>query len=140
LEIVVPVVGCPDYLGLMRDRAARMGLDATGTATAMDDATYPCFPPALVSHVRKHDPVAVYSSSPDIHPAPNPFLGKKILAIAGGKDPLVPWRFSAPFFDALLDVGGDGVKESFVDELAAHEWTDAMGDRMALFVERWCLS
>jgi len=151
LEIVIPIVGCPDYLSLMSDRATRRGVDAS-------DPTY--FPPSLVAYVRQYDPVAALSpsshnthtahstsfnaaqtaSTSSTHPvASNPFLGKKILAIAGGKDPLVPWQFSAPFFEQLLYVGSDGVKENFIDEDAAHEWTEAMGERMAQFVERWCL-
>ena len=111
----------------MYDRACRRGIDPS-------DPAY--FPPSLVDYIRKHDP----ASAPTMNSldASNPFLNKKILAIAGGQDPLIPWPFSKPTFDAL-EVGGAGVKECFVDEEAKHEWTDKMSDRLTEFINKHCL-
>lgn len=126
IEVVVPIVGCPDYIPLMYDRASRRGIDASDPAH---------FPPSLVAYIRSHDPA---SSAFKLTDASNPFWGKKILAMAGGKDPLVPWTFSRAFFDAL-EVGDRGVKECFIDPDAKHEWTDAMGEVMAAFIKQHCL-
>lgn len=110
----------------MHDRASRKGIDEL-------DPNY--FPQSLIAYIRKHDPAVAPFNVAD---ASNPFLNKKVLAIAGGKDPLVPWIFSRAFFDAL-EVGETGVKECFIDLDAKHEWTSAMGDRMAEFIKKHCL-
>jgi predicted esterase len=111
----------------MFDRATRKGYDPT-------DATY--FPPDFVAYVKAHDPCMVPAFTQD---ETNPYLGKKILAIAGGKDRLVPWQFSAKFYESL-QVGDHGVKELFIDEEAGHVWTDKMGDVISNFIERYCIT
>ncbi|KAG9056346.1 hypothetical protein FS842_010923 [Serendipita sp. 407] len=126
IEVAMPVVGCPDFLSLMTDRATRKGCDPSNAAH---------FPRSLVEFVRKYDPATAPFTSPDNR---NPFVGKKILAISGAKDRLVPWEFSESFFDSLY-VGEGGLKEHFQDEDAGHVWTTKMGDKMAEFVLRHCL-
>ncbi|CAG8534094.1 13282_t:CDS:10 [Acaulospora colombiana] len=101
---------CPDYLNLMFDRATRKGFDTTATAY---------FPPNFVAYVKENDPCSAPVSN---HDETNPYLGKKILAIAGGKDRLVPWQFSAKFYESL-QVGEHGVKEMFIDDEAGHNET-----------------
>ena len=93
------------------------------------------FPSSLIELVRKDDPAAAQYT---VLGESNPFIDKKILAVAGGKDTLVPWKFTKPFFDSL-QVGSRGVKESFVDEEAGHEWTAMMAERMAAFIKTSCL-
>lgn len=111
----------------MTDRATRRNIDSSSPAY---------FPPSLVQYIQKHDPIAALPSPPVNNV--NPFLHKRILAISGGKDELVPWRFSQDFWERL-DVGVDGVKDNFMDEDAGHEWTEKMGDRVAEFVQKHCL-
>lgn len=126
LTVGVPIVGCPDYLQLMTDRATQYGY-------SVPDSHH--FPSSLVELVQKIDPAATQYTAPD---GSNPFIHKKILVIAGGRDTLVPWKFTKPFFDSL-HVGSRGSKESFVDEDAGHEWTARMADRMAAFITASCL-
>ena len=119
--------GCPDYLSLIIDRAKIGNVDVGSPAH---------FPPSLIRYIEEHDPISALPNPPIKNT--NPFLHRRILAIAGAKDPLVPWRFSQEFWERL-DVGEDGVKENFVDENAGHEWTEKMGDKMAEFVQKQCL-
>lgn len=111
---------------MIRDRAARRNLDLTSTR----------LPPSLVAYIQHNDPIAALSNPPIRNV--NPFLHKKVLAIAGGRDDLVPWKFSEGFFERM-DVGPHGVKECFVDDDAGHEWTEKMGDKVAHFIELHCL-
>jgi len=127
LEVGIPIVGCPDYLSLIIDRAKIGNVDVGSPAH---------FPPSLIRYIEEHDPISALPNPPIKNT--NPFLHRRILAIAGAKDPLVPWRFSQEFWERL-DVGEDGVKENFVDENAGHEWTEKMGDKMAEFVQKQCL-
>jgi hypothetical protein len=109
----------------MTERATRKGLSISP----------PIFPAQLIAYVRGHDPAAAaYDTSSE----GNPYWNRRILAIAGGKDTLVPWSASQIFFEKL-EVGPRGVKELFVDGEAGHKWTDSMGDRMMIFIEKYCL-
>jgi len=84
----------------------------------------PFFPASFLDHVAKHDPVSTgYTSA---SPETNPFYGKKVLAVAGGRDTLVPWVHSERFFGEL-EVG-EGTKDLFIDPEAGHEVTPAMVD------------
>lgn len=107
------------------DRANKRGLSTSS----------PIFPAQFVAHVRKHDPAAACFTNDTNE---NPFLHKRILAIAGGKDSLVPWAASQAFFEKL-ELGQAGVKELFIDEEAGHKWTNPMGEKMAEFIEKYCL-
>jgi hypothetical protein len=111
----------------MTDRAKIRNVDASSPVH---------FPPSLIRYIQEHDPIAGLPNPPIKNI--NPFLHRKILAIAGAKDRLVPWRFSEEFWERL-DVGHDGVKENFVDKNAGHEWTEDMGNKMAEFVQKHCL-
>lgn len=63
----------------------------------------------------------------------NPFLGKKILVLAGGKDELVPWAFSETFVEGI-QVGEEGVKTVVVYPSVGHEFTTPMAEDVANFV------
>ncbi|KAF9000747.1 hypothetical protein BDQ17DRAFT_666041 [Cyathus striatus] len=77
----IPIIGCPDYMKLMRQRAQRKHIPFTG----------PYFPPNLVKLIERWDPAStLYKTMED----GNPFLGKKILVLSGGSDELVPWEAS----------------------------------------------
>jgi hypothetical protein len=84
----------------------------------------PFFPASFLDYVAKHDPVSTgYTSA---SPEANQFYGKKVFAVAGGKDRLVPWVHSERFFGEL-EVG-EGTKDVFIDPEAGHEVTPAMVD------------
>ena len=90
----------------------------------------PFFPASFLDYVAKHDPVATgyISASPE----ENPFYGKKIFAVSGGKDPKVPWVHSERFFGGL-EVGS-GKKDLFIDPDVGHEISPAMADAIVKWV------
>jgi len=152
------VIGCPDYVRLMEDRAIRSKL-----ATCMD--TDPPgrnfrgskdFPPSLLAAVEKYDPAGILLSRVD-DPSRTPFTeeqvrlrsimaerlaGKKVLCLSGGKDRLVPYKQGEPFLTWLkkaLDAKDGWFNdhetelEDIVDPDAGHEFSPLMRKE----AERW---
>jgi len=129
----VVVIGCPDYMRIMTDRA-RLSKRSTYTTTEdTPEASFlgsPDFPRSLITACSKHDPKALLfgtspipptsSSSPSspplstleqnrIRPLLNTSLsGKRILVCSGGADKLVPYHCSEPFLRFLKDATGTG--------------------------------
>lgn len=68
-----------------------------------------------------------------VNPSENPFFGKKILVLSGGKDQLVPWSASQDFVERL-HVGDEGTKISVVVPEAGHECHPVMMETMAKFI------
>lgn len=157
--MLLSIIGCPDFLTLMTSRARSFG-DSTLKGT--DPAGPPAFPHSLVAHVTKTSPTPMsLSPSPssnapgsNIHSSDtpwtynptdatdrlvNPFIGKKVLVLSGGADPLVPWSASQTFVDAL-QVGENGRKEVFLQDGVGHECTSEMVERLARFVWEEALS
>ncbi|KAJ7454866.1 Alpha/Beta hydrolase protein [Mycena latifolia] len=121
LKLMVPIIGCPDYLGLMVPRAEAQGI-AMGP---------PHFPESLLKVISESTLTGLpYTSKGD----ENPFLGKKVLVLSGGSDPLVPWTASQKFVEGL-EVG-TGSKEVVVQEGAGHEVTPEMVKAMVAFTLR----
>lgn len=116
VTVGIPIIGCPEYMSLISERARKHDIVIQP----------PFFPASFLDHVAKHDPVATAYTSAS--PEENPFYGKKILAVAGGKDPLVPWVHSERFFEGL-EVG-KGKKDLFIDAEAGHQLTPAMEDEI----------
>ncbi|KAF9024916.1 alpha/beta-hydrolase [Hymenopellis radicata] len=127
LTIGVPIIGCPDYLSLISERALKFDIPLDGSAY---------LPDSLLSLIQSSDPVAVPYRSID---ASNPFLGKKILVLSGGKDTLVPWSASESFVEHL-NVGNKGIKQAVVQEDAGHETTPEMVRRLVDFVTEHALN
>nr|POE56328.1 hypothetical protein CFP56_50872 [Quercus suber] len=152
------VVGCPDYVRLMTDRAVRSKLSScTNTEPAGKDFVgSEDFPPALVEAVQTSDPAGLLLTGlRDPSHAPSeaeqqrlrPVLrerlaGKKILCLSGGKDKLVPYAQGKPFLDwlkAALDERSGWcndagiVLEDILEPDARHEFTRVMRDH----AERW---
>ncbi len=96
----------------------------------------PYFPDSLIAYIKQND--AIYSPYTALDSS-NPFLGKKILALSGAKDLLVPWAVTKSFFNQL-NVGVDGVKRVIVESEAGHELTTGMIKETALFVWEQALS
>jgi len=117
LSIGIPIVGCPDYLALMHDRAKASGLQFRP----------PILPDSLLKLIEKESPVSALVTGR------NPFFGKKILVLAGGKDELVPWVFSESFVEQI-EVGEEGVKKVVVYPDVGHAFTATMEEVVADFV------
>lgn len=121
----IPIIGCPDYLKLITQRAQKAGVPITP----------PFFPENFKTLVQHVDPVAdAYSSSSQ----ENPFLNKRILVLSGKDDKLVPWSASEVFVDRL-NVGERGVKRVKLYPGVGHELTDEMVTEMANFITEFCL-
>ncbi|KAJ7219983.1 Alpha/Beta hydrolase protein [Mycena pura] len=111
VKLVIPIIGCPDYLALMGPRAEAQGV-AVGP---------PHFPENLVKLIRDMSLASLpYTSKND----ENPFLGKRVLVLSGGSDMLVPWVASQEFVERL-EVGS-GHKKYVVYEGVGHEVTAEM--------------
>lgn len=82
----------------------------------------PYFPTSLLELVNQRDPVGKAFDRVD---GANPYLGKKVLVLAGGADKLVPWEASREFVERLA-VGPSGVKEVVVLEGVGHECSGEM--------------
>lgn len=113
-------IGCPDYLKLIGGRAEE-------TSVPFEP---PYMPASLRSFIERHDPAqAAYTASD----ASNPFLGKKILVLSGGDDPIVRWRCSEEFVEKL-NVGPDGLKKVLVYPGVGHTCTPEMVVEMGTFL------
>lgn len=109
----------------MRERMAKIPVDFAP----------PAVPPALLSLIASRAPPSTPYTSTD---ASNPFLGKKVLILAGAKDRLVPYEpHTRVFFDAL-EVGPDGAKEREIYD-CGHEFTPEGTLRCADFIARFGL-
>ncbi|KLU83820.1 hypothetical protein MAPG_02870 [Magnaporthiopsis poae ATCC 64411] len=142
----VSIIGCPDYMFLMSDRAKKLKLPTASTAD--DGAGFlgsKDFPPDLVRACRKFDPKALvfgtqeptWPLSPDGEGRVKQLLasrlrGKKILNCYGGADRLVPYRCSEPFlnfFKKACDQWAPELDVSFDSREypeAGHEFADDM--------------
>jgi pimeloyl-ACP methyl ester carboxylesterase len=123
LSLGIPIIGCPDYMKLISQRAASSDIPFSP----------PYFPTSFQTYVRTHDPAQLAYRAKD---ASNPFLGKKVLVLSGKEDKLVPWVASAEFVEGL-EVGEGGVKRVVVEEGAGHEWTKGMQREADVFVREW---
>jgi hypothetical protein len=119
VKVGIPIIGCADYLKLMRGRAASNNLEFRP----------PLFPDHLFDIVAKWDPVSTAYDSIE----GNPFHGKRILVLSGGQDLLVPFEPSREFFEKL-NVGPTGVKKLVIEPEAVHEYTDSMASVLCHFI------
>jgi hypothetical protein len=113
IRIGIPICGCADYLAMMEQRAEKLGIPRTA----------PFFPESLRALVRAYDPVVA---------PPGAFSGKRILALVGADDMLVPWSVSRAFVEAL-DVGERGKKKVVVQPGVRHEYTPEMREELFQF-------
>lgn len=157
------IVGCPDYVRLMTDRAIRSKVQSAISSDPpgryfVGSAD---FPKPLVEAIERFDPAGILLGELDtvtgddhLHPPSEaeqarlrPIMterlaGKKIFCVSGGKDRLVPYAQGEPFITWLgkaLDketgwFNDQGTElESIVDQEANHECTKYMRQE----AERW---
>lgn len=125
----IVIIGCPDYVRLMRHRAAKSKLE-TWILSEPPGATFlgsKDFPSGLLKAVREWDPVGYLigcleqepgvdrfgSFAPEEIEILRPLLkyslgGKQILNLAGAADKMVPYSCSMPFMEFLKDVTSKG--------------------------------
>lgn len=127
LSLAAPIIGCPNYLGLILPRAAKNNIPTDNSRE---------FPNSLRTLIQRTDPSTFPYTSKG---AENPFLGRKILVLSGAADPVVPWAASKEFVEQL-EVGDKGLKEVFVEEGAKHETTPEMVKHLSAFVKKHFLS
>lgn len=155
ISTAIVIIGCPDYVRLMSDRA-RLSKLGTWTHSNPPGSSFlgsTDFPTDLVEAVEKYDPAGLFlgevvSRDDDVYeriPTASeqkrllPLMrrclqGKRILNLAGGADPLVPYRCGKPFLrwlktatasDGWFSEGGvvfediifDGVKHELSPEM-----------------------
>ena len=157
------VIGCPDYVRLMTDRAIRAKL-ASCTKTDPPGSRFlgsTDFPPHLIEAVERYDPAGLLLGELDVvtgddhlHPPSDSekarlraimiekLAGKKILCLNGGKDRLVPYQQSEPFltwFAKAVDKRAGWFNdcgtelEDFTDPNGMHEFSENMRKE----AERW---
>ncbi|EQB54216.1 hypothetical protein CGLO_05978 [Colletotrichum gloeosporioides Cg-14] len=144
----VVIIGCPDYMALMSDRAQRSKLatfsaeDAGASFLGSRD-----FPPDLVAACLRHDPKGILFGT---GPVPTSAVaeaaeqqrlrglldarvrGKKFLVCSGGDDKLVPYSKAKPFVDFFEEatrtwyVDGGVVFENIVYEGVGHAFSEGM--------------
>ena len=165
ITAAIVIIGCPDYVRLMSDRAQlsklqtwvgspHPGSDFLGSAD---------FPPGLVEAVEQYDPAGlllgnvsdrneeIYERDPSeaemkrIRPLMERCLqGKKILNLSGGADKLVPYKCGEPFLKWLKRAISDGAwfgdggvfLEDIVFENIGHETTPNMVKEAVRFVSQ----
>lgn len=111
------VVGCVDYTKLMMHRAEKSRVDPASV-----------FAHGLAEVVKKVDPAARGAEA-----VSNSWQGKKVLAVFGGADPLVPYDCSREFLREVRDLGVVDITEVVIDGVG-HVCTDEMGREVARFV------
>ncbi|KAH7350815.1 hypothetical protein BKA65DRAFT_426173 [Rhexocercosporidium sp. MPI-PUGE-AT-0058] len=115
----IVIIGCPDYINLMTDRARLSKLPSyiTTTPPGCSFLGSPSFPSTLLNALSKSDPRSILFPSPTSIPSSSslsttertrllPLLthhlsGKSLLICSGGADKLVPYRCSQPFLEFL---------------------------------------
>ncbi|KAI1875213.1 hypothetical protein JX265_004271 [Neoarthrinium moseri] len=151
----VVVIGCPDYMTLMTDRAR---LSKRDTFSVADNGAgflgSRDFPLALVGACKKYDPKGILFGTGQIAPQQpsdeekarlrsilDPRIrGKKFQLLSGGKDKLVPYAKGEPFlnfFKAAVETwyedGGVSVEDIIYPE-AGHEFSPRMMQDAVRFI------
>ncbi|KAG9239624.1 hypothetical protein BJ875DRAFT_85163 [Amylocarpus encephaloides] len=117
----IVIVGCPDYMNMMTDRARLSKLPSYTSSSGSSFLGSKDFPNALIASCQKYDPKGLLfgthpvpsaipdslipyqgSTSPKVRSVLSSSLaGKSILVCSGGDDKLVPYRCSEPFLTFL---------------------------------------
>ena len=163
ISTAIIIIGCPDYINLMSDRARLSKLEtwAGGTPPGSCFLGSKDFPQGLVDAVGKYDPAGLfmaqfqsrtsenYTRPPSDHEKRKLILtmknllhGKRILNLAGGADKMVPYNITVPFIswlkNAVAPRGLSGDRETVVEDIVfdgvGHEMTPGMVKEVVRFV------
>lgn len=164
ISTAIVVIGCPDYVRLMSDRA-RLSKLKTWTESSPPGSQFlgsKDFPAGLVEAVEMWDPAGLfrkvlngatmaeglYDPSADEQERLVPVMrqclqGKRILNLAGGADKLVPYKCAKPFLDWLKRaISSDGwfkngnvVLEDKIFDGVGHEMSEGMVKEVLRFMK-----
>lgn len=132
----VVVIGCPDYLKLMTDRA-RLSKLKTWTETNPPGKEFvgsKDFPASLLEAVQRYDPAGLLMAKGGNGSIGETLSGKRIMNLAGGADKLVPYKQSEGFltwFKGVIEKGGEAEAAgvTLVDKVydgVGHEMSEGM--------------
>jgi hypothetical protein len=143
IAVGVPIIGCCDYLSLMRNRLR--GSDEAINEETEAERKY--LPDGLKSALRLLDAGGMGE------PAVQRLKTRKLLVLCGSDDRLVPYHCSQPFIERLqramadeLEAAADhlhhqsGVCEVVVETGKGHELTDSMVTAAGDWLLRWACS
>ncbi|KAF5001896.1 hypothetical protein FGRMN_743 [Fusarium graminum] len=116
IDAAVVIIGCPDFAGLLTDRATQANLDY---GAAFVGSKY--FPKDLTQTCSLHDPKTLLFGTSPIPSSPlsateqarlklildERIRGKKLLLCSGGDDALVPYAKTKPFATLLKEAVGE---------------------------------
>ncbi|KAG0645182.1 hypothetical protein D0Z07_9267 [Hyphodiscus hymeniophilus] len=145
VSAAVIIIGCPDYMRVMTDRARLSKLRSYTKADGAEFLGSTDFPNALVASVKKWDPRGILFGTSDIQPYPSEseqkylrdildakIKGKKVLVCSGGADKLVPYHCAEPFMGFLKNAtsgwykDGDVYVEDIVYPGVGHAYSSGM--------------
>lgn len=138
----VSIIGCPDFLQLMSDRAIKSKRASAGERFVGSAD----FPPALVAQLAQFDPHGIVFGTGPVIETPSSteeqarmravldksVKGKRFLMCTGGADKLVPWRCSEAFTRFFVGAAEGWYKDSGlrvdnrVYDGIGHECSDGM--------------
>ena len=144
------MLGCPDYMRVMRHRAEKSKLKAWVSSKPPGSRFFgsTIFPKGLVEAVKLHDPAGRSSrcrGDAELRSfVQSSLCGKRILNLCGGADKLVPYVCSEPFLKMLKNeaAGIESLAEggfSIIDrafEGAGHEVPYGMVEDAVAFIQQ----
>ena len=161
IQAAVVVIGCPDYMSVMTDRAR---LSKRKTYIADNGATFhgsKDFPQALIDAISVWDPRGILFGTDPVPSDPPVPLGpseagrlieileervkdKKVVVLSGKADKLVPYKFTEPFVTFLDEAvktggwweGGMGLRNIAFDGVG-HEMSGGMVDECVRFTREF---
>ncbi|CZR59889.1 uncharacterized protein PAC_09783 [Phialocephala subalpina] len=149
----VVIIGCPDYMRMMTDRARLSKLEtytASGGSSFLGSAD---FPKALISSCEKGDPKAMLFGTSEINASPSgeeqkklrelldsKLTSKRVLVCSGRDDKLVPYHCSEPFLTFLKQATSGWYKDGgvYVEDKVysgvGHAYSEGMAKDTTRFV------
>ncbi|KAI0855956.1 hypothetical protein F4860DRAFT_519376 [Xylaria cubensis] len=123
----VIVIGCPDYMNLIQDRARLSKLQTFTADNGVSFLGSKDFPKALIEACRKYDPKAILFSTGEISAQPSPseqdrirvildrmVQGKRFQVLSGGADKLVPYNAGRQFLEFFKSASSGWYKDGNV--------------------------
>ncbi|KAI1308506.1 hypothetical protein F5Y03DRAFT_90597 [Xylaria venustula] len=149
----VIIIGCPDYMNLMRDRARLSKLETFTVDQGVSFLGSKDFPQALIRAVEKFDPKAIVFGAGEVSTEPpvsdqdrlrvildSRIRGKKFQILSGGADKLVPYKAGQDFLEFFKNATNGWYKDGNVhveDNVypgIGHEFSAEMREAAVRFV------
>ncbi|KAI0446164.1 hypothetical protein F4803DRAFT_56473 [Xylaria telfairii] len=149
----VVVIGCPDYMNMIQDRARLSKLQTFTVDNGVSFLGSKDFPRALIEACKKYDPKAILFSTGEISTQPSTseqdrlrvlldstVRGKRFQVLSGGADKLVPYKAGQQFLEFFKNATSGWYKDGNVsveDNVypgVGHEFTAEMLQAAVRFV------